>query len=59
MFLLECLSLVPIPGCILTVCLEPHPTLARAAHLLPPATLISLDDIIPGLIPTTVNEGER
>ncbi len=50
-------ALVPIPGCILTVSLEPHPTLARATHLLPPCTLFSLDDIIPGLLPTKLNEG--
>lgn len=56
-FCLECSSLAPIPGCILSVYVEPHPTLARAIHLLPPSTLISLDDVIPGLVPTDLLEG--
>ncbi len=60
LWMLSCVegsSLIPIPGCILTVCVEPHPTLARAVHLLPPSTLISLDDVIPGLVPTKLLEG--
>ena len=51
-------ELVPIPGCILTCSLSPHPTLAKASHLLPPHTLVSMDDPLPGLIPTKAVEGE-
>lgn len=55
--MIETSSLIPIPGCILTVDMEPHPTLARAAHLLPPCTLIFIDDIVPGLLQTKAIEG--
>ena len=50
-------ALVPIPGCILTVSLHPHPTLARASHILPPCILFTVDDIVPGLLPTRLHEG--
>ena len=50
-------DLVPIPGCILTCTLQPHPTLAKASHLFPANVLVSYSDIIPGLTPTSVREG--
>lgn len=52
-------SLVPIPGCILTLILDPHPTLARAVHLFPPSVLVTLDDVIPGIVPTVIHEGKN
>ncbi|XP_064400169.1 nephrocystin-4-like isoform X2 [Halichondria panicea] len=49
-------ELVPIPGCILTCSLCPHPTLLKATSFIPPNTLISLDDHVPGLAHTNVLE---
>ena len=56
-FYVDSKVLVPVPGCILSCSLRPHPTLAKASHLIPPKVIISYDDIIPGLIPTNVPEG--
>ena len=50
-------DLVPIPGCILTCNLHHHPILSKASHLIPANVLVSFDDVIPGLIPTRVQEG--
>ena len=50
-------NMVPIPGCILTCSLQPHPTLTKASHLFPGNMLVSYNDIIPGLVPTKVPEG--
>lgn len=48
--------LTPVPGCIFSFSLTKHPTLFRAAHLIPEDTLVSFDDIIPGTVHTLIPE---
>ena len=52
-------EVVPIPGCILSCSLHPHPILARGTHLFPPNVLVTYQDEIPGLVHTTVYEGKK
>ena len=51
--------LTSVPGCILSLSLSPHPSIARASHMIPPLLLVSPTDVIPGLVHSSSSEGWR
>ena len=62
MFLLYAVAdgsyLTTVPGCILSLSIVPYPAITRASHMVPPLVLISLSDIVPGLIQMDSIEGQ-
>lgn len=50
-------SFSSIPGCILTISVQPHLPLQKVMHLFPEHVVMTTDDIIPGVIDTNTQEG--
>ena len=51
-------SFTTIPGCILTISIQPHPPLQKVVHLFPEHVVMSTDDVIPGLIDSNTQDGQ-
>ena len=46
-----------IPGCILTISIQPHPPLQKVMHLFPEHVVMTTDDVIPGIIDSNTQDG--
>ena len=50
-------SFTTIPGCILTISVQPHPPLQKVMHLFPEHIVMTTDDVIPGVIDSNTQDG--
>ena len=50
-------SFSSIPGCILTISVQPHLPLQKVKHLFPEHVVMTTDDVIPGVIDTNTQDG--
>ena len=50
-------SFTAIPGCILTISIQPHPPLQKVMHLFPEHVVMTTDDVIPGIIDSNTQDG--
>ena len=50
-------SFTAIPGCILTISIQPHPPLQKVMHLFPEHIVMTTDDVIPGVIDSNTQDG--
>jgi len=50
-------SFSTIPGCILSIIVEPHPPLQKVAHLFPEYIVMTIDDVIPGVTDINTQDG--
>ena len=58
MFTVGSQSFSTIPGCILSIIVEPHPPLQKVVHLFPEYVIMTTDDVIPGVIDTNSQDGK-
>lgn len=50
-------SFSTIPGCILTISVQPHPPLQKVIHLFPEHVIMTTDDVIPGIMDSNTQDG--
>ena len=51
-------SFSSIPGCILTITVQPHLPLQKVMHLFPAHVIMTTDDVIPGVIDSNTQDGK-
>ena len=51
-------SFSSIPGCILTISVQPHLPLQKVIHLFPAHVVMTTDDVIPGVIDSNTQDGK-
>ena len=46
-----------IPGCILTIAVQSHMALQKVVHLFPEHVIMTTDDVIPGIVDSSTQDG--